>query len=128
MRNLLRLISLVAVGLAVGIGLGLYLGWVAWPTEFTNANPAVLQESYRRDYLNMIATAYALDNDLPAAQQRIASLGADGPQFLLDTTIDLILLPGDEAEIRRLVQLAAVLGLSSPAMLPYLPATPEPVP
>lgn len=128
MRNLLHLISLVAVGLAVGIGLGLYLGWVAWPTEFTNANPSVLQESYRRDYLNMIATAYALDNDLPAAQQQIASLGANGPQFLLDTTIDLILLPGDEAEIRRLVQLAADLEMSSPAMLPYLPATPEPVP
>jgi hypothetical protein len=120
MRSILRSIGFTGLGLVIGAGLGLYLGWVAWPTEFTDANPGVLQEDYRRDYLLMVAIAYTLDNDLPAAQQRIASLGTDGDAFLVNTIIDLILQQGDEATIRQLVHLAADLGLSSPAMQPYL--------
>lgn len=121
----LRPLLIIVVGLALGIGLGLYLGWVAWPTEFTDANPAVLQETYRQDYVRLIAAAYTADNNLPAAQQRVANLGADGRDVVLAVTLDTILQGGDDAEIRQLVRLAADLGLSSPAMTPYLPeATP----
>jgi hypothetical protein len=117
----LRPFLTVIIGLALGIGLGLYLGWVAWPTEFTDANPSVLQDTYRHDYVRLIATAYTADNNLPAAQQRVASLGVDGRDVVLTVTLETILQGGDEAEIRQLVQLAADLGLSSPAMTPYLP-------
>jgi hypothetical protein len=117
----LRPFLTIIFGLALGIGLGLYLGWVAWPTEFTDANPSVLQDSYRQDYVRLIAAAYTADNDLPAAQQRVASLGQDGQDVVLAITLDTILQGGDEAEIRQLVRLAADLGLSSPVMVPYLP-------
>lgn len=117
----LRPLLMIALGLALGIGLGLYLGWVAWPTEFTDANPSVLQETYRHDYVRLIAAAYTADNNLPAAQQRVASLGDDGRDVVLAVTLDTILRGGDEIEIRQLVRLAAGLGLSSPAMAPYLP-------
>jgi TPR repeat protein len=121
----LRPLLIIVIGLALGIGLGLYLGWVAWPTEFTDANPAVLQETYRQDYARLIAAAYAADNNLPAAQRRVADLGADGRDVVLGVTLDTILQGGDDDEIRQLVRLAADLGLSSPAMTPYLPeATP----
>ncbi|MCP4423867.1 MAG: hypothetical protein GY803_05190 [Chloroflexi bacterium] len=116
----LRAILIVILGLALGVGLGLYLGWVAWPIEFTDANPSVLAESYRQDYVRMVAVAYAADGDLDGAGRRIASLGADGQDFLLSVTLDAVLRAEDEAEIRRLVRLAADLGLSSPAMTPYL--------
>ena len=53
----LRPLLIIVVGLVLGIGLGLYLGWEAWPTEFTDANPSVLQETYRQDYVRLIATA-----------------------------------------------------------------------
>ncbi len=111
---------MVILGLAIGAGLGLYLGWVAWPTEFTDANPSVLQESYRQDYVRMIAATYAADGNLDTAQQRLASLGEDGKGTLLSVTIDAILLGENELEIRRLVSLAADLDISSPAMTPYL--------
>ena len=121
----LRPLLIIVVGLVLGIGLGLYLGWEAWPTEFTDANPSVLQETYRQDYVRLIATAYTADNNLPAAQQRVADLGADGREVVLAVTLDTILQGGDDAEIRQLVRLAADLGLTSPAMTPYLPeATP----
>ncbi len=117
---LLQKLLLLILGLALGIGLGLYLGWVAWPTEFTDANPSILVENYRQDYAHMVADAYAGDGDLTAAQQRIASLGGNSQAFLLSVTLDAILLGQNEAEIRRLVRLSADLGLSSPAFGPYL--------
>jgi hypothetical protein len=120
MRSWLRVFGLIIVGLIAGAALGLYLGWVAWPTEFTDANPAVLQESYQRDYVQMIASAYALDEDLDSARSRINSLGQNGEETLFLLMLDTILRADDEAEIRRLVFLAADLGLHSPAMEPYL--------
>ncbi len=121
LRSWLRIVGFVFIGLLAGGGLGLYLGWVAWPTEFTDANPAVLQDSYRRDYIVMIATNYALDGDLNAARERIASLGETSNEALFSFTLDTIILePDDEPKIRRLVRLANDLGLYSPAMEPFL--------
>jgi len=115
----------ILLGLAIGIGLGLAVGWVFWPTQFTDANPAVLDDNYRRDYLLLIADGYALDNNLAAAQQRVDELGEDGSQFMLSVLIDMILRQQDEAAIRRLTRLANDLGQYTPAMAPYLPITPE---
>jgi hypothetical protein len=111
------------LGLVLGIGLGLFLGWVAWPIEFSEADPTILEEDYQRDYALMIAAAYSLDQDLPTAQQRLNSLGRDDTgAWLLTVLIDQILVGGSEQEIRELVNLSSDLGLYSPAMEPYLPA------
>ena len=126
MRSWLRAIGFIIVGAAAGAGLGLYLGWVAWPTEFTDANPAVLQESYQRDYLLMSANVFAADGDLDAAKQRIASLGGSGEQLLFTLMLDMILRAENEVETRQIVRLAAELGLYSPAMEPYLTSATEP--
>ena len=121
MRRWLRHIGFIVIGLAIGIGLGLYLGWVAWPTEFTDAAPSIMQESYQRDYVVMIAAAYSRDGDLETARRRLRGLGDDGEEFLLAVTLDQILRGDDETRIRQLVRLASDVGLSSPAMAPYLP-------
>lgn len=118
----------VLLGLAIGVGLGLAIGWVFWPTEFTDANPTVLEDRYRRDYVLLIADSYALDNNLAAAQQRIEELGEDGPQYVLQVLIEMILRQDDEGAIRRLTRLASDIGQYTPAMDPYLPATPEATP
>ena len=117
-----RPLIFIVIGFAIGAGLGLYLGWVAWPTEFSNASPMLLDDTHRTDYLLLIATTYAQDGDLPTAQQRIASLGEDGEQFLLDATLDMILRADDERNIRHMVRLATAVDLYSPAMEPYLPS------
>ncbi len=120
MRSWIRVIGLILIGMAAGAGLGLYLGWVAWPTEFDEANPAVLEESYRDEYILMTATVYAADGDLNNARSRIASLGQQGQDALFNLTLNKILQGENETEIRQLVHLAADLGLNSPAMSPYL--------
>lgn len=128
MRNWLRALLWIGLGLAVGVSLGLYLGWVAWPTEFVDADPSILREDYRRDYTLMVAHAYALDGDLAAAQRRLYSLGGEEPdRRLLTMTVDAILSGRDEQTIiLPLVTLSRDLGLNSPAMAPYLQATPTP--
>jgi len=127
LRSWLRAVGWVGLGLILGGGLGLYLGWTVWPTEFTNASPAALEESYRRDYALMTAAAYTADGNLAAAEKRVESLGENGRSFYFSFTLDSILRGGNEPEIRQLVRLAADLGFSSPAMTPYL-AEPEPIP
>ena len=126
MGRWLRGIFWLSLGLALGVGLGLFVGWVIEPAEFTNANPSVLQEDYRRDYALMIATAYAADNDLETAARRVDSLGENGRDFLFSLTLSMILAGEKETDIRYLAQLAADLGLSSPAIEPYLAPTPDP--
>lgn len=118
----------ILLGLSIGIGLGLAVGWVFWPTEFTDANPTVLQDRFRRDYVLLIADSYALDNNLALAQQRVNDLGEDGAQYVLSVLIEMILRQDDEATIRRLTRLANDIGQYTPAMAPYLPATPEATP
>jgi hypothetical protein len=126
MKGRVRNILWIALGLLFGVGLGLFLGWVAWPTEFTEADPTILEENYQRDYTVMIAAAYSLDGDLPAARRRLAALGKeDSAAWLLDQVVAHILENQNETEIRQLVLLARDMGLSSPAMTPYLPATSE---
>lgn len=115
----------ILLGLAIGLGLGLAIGWVFWPTEFTDANPMVLEDQYRRDYVQLIADSYALDNNLALAQQRVGELGQDGPQYVLSVLIEMILRQDDEGAIRRLTRLANDIGQYTPAMAPYLPTIPE---
>jgi hypothetical protein len=117
----------ILLGLVIGVGLGLAIGWVFWPTEFTDANPTVLEDRYRRDYVLLIADSYALDNNLVAAQQYISELGENGPQYVLAVLIEMILRQDDEGAIRRLTRLANDIGQYTPAMAPYLPTT-EPTP
>jgi hypothetical protein len=127
MQNWLRPLILITLGLISGGGLGLYLGWVAWPTEYTQADPQILQDRYRQDYTVMIAAAYSLDGDLAAARQRLNNVaGAESNAWLLRLTVDTILAGGNDTEIRHLVLLTSDLGLYSPVMAPYLGAGGEP--
>ena len=128
MKRWLLILGFLAIGLIIGIGLGLFLGWVAWPTEFTDANPSTLAEEYKQEYLLMLATDYALTGDLSTARQKVPSLGEGGEDYLFSFTLDQILQGGNPDEIYLLAQLANDLGRYSPAMDPYLKteAIPQP--
>jgi hypothetical protein len=110
-----RHLALIIGGLVLGVALGLALGWLVWPIQYTEADPALLREEYRQDYVIMIATAYAGDGDLTAARQRLAHLGENDQDYLLDLTAELVASGQDESIIQSLARLSADLGLTSPS-------------
>jgi len=123
-RRLMRPLIWLVPGLLTGMALGFFLGWVAWPVQFSDADPDIMEESYQRDYAVMIAGAYSLDEDLPEAQRLLDKLDKkDRYAWLMELTVDVILTRGEGNDTRNLVKLASDLGLSSPAMDPYLPDT-----
>lgn len=113
------------VGLALGITLGLLVGWVLWPVQYTNTAPAQLRQDYRNDYVLMVAAAYQVEGNADAALERLARLDPEQPTHpLVELTETLIAQNGRPGDISMLVQLAEALGSTTPAMGPYLGGTP----
>lgn len=121
MNSWLRILAVIGLGIMIGGGIGLYLGWVVWPVQFVDGAPAGLQPNYQEDYLLMVAVAYTQDGDLELARRYMAGLGGESGQLLLRVTVEAILSGRAESDIRPLVALSQALGLESPAMAPYLP-------
>jgi hypothetical protein len=106
-----RLIPLLLIALLVGLGLGLYIGWVAAPVEYVDASPASLHQSYQDDYLLMIAAAYAGDGDLAAARSALAPLELADPVASLNDALARLAAAGlPAADQERLAALAAALA------------------
>nr|BAL56935.1 hypothetical protein HGMM_F45G04C08 [uncultured Chloroflexota bacterium] len=68
-----------ALGLIVGLFLGLLWGWVIQPVEWRNATPEVLRSDYQEDYLRMAIDSFRLTLDPNKAAQRWEALGAVAP-------------------------------------------------
>ena len=127
-RTGLTVAILVILGLTAGIVVGLLLGWVVWPVQYTDTSLADLAPEYKDEYIVLVAAAYTTDGDLEKAQIRLAKLELPNVNQSLSALIDGYILEGkDEAEIRALVALADELGVVSPNMVAYL-ATSTPVP
>lgn len=120
-----RALLIFVAGLVLGAVAGFYLGWVAFPVELVDVVPADLEEPYQQDYLQLIAVTYRSDGNLALARNRISSLGKpDWRAWLLEETVDEILTNPAGVETRQLVELAAGMGLESPAFDPYLQGEP----
>lgn len=61
--------------LAIGLGLGLYLGWGILAAQPNDTSPDTLRADYRADYVLMVAEIYQHEGDPDAAIQRLALLG-----------------------------------------------------
>ncbi|MCC6189249.1 MAG: hypothetical protein IT318_09445 [Anaerolineales bacterium] len=104
-------LAILLAALLAGLGAGLYLGWVALPQPAVEADPSSLHPAFKDDYILMIATAYAGDGDLPAAQTQIASLGFGDPTAAVEAAAARLSAGGLPASDQdRLARLAADLA------------------
>jgi hypothetical protein len=108
---------LLAVSVAAGLGLGLYLGWIVIPVEYVDTHPRSLQQAYKDDYVLMVATSFAGDGDLEAARARMAVLEFADPGEAVRQAAGRMRDAGYLADdLRRLYDLAdALQGRLSPA-------------
>jgi len=102
---------LLLAGLAAGVGLGLYIGWVAAPVQYINTEPASLQRAFKDDYVLMIATAYAGDGNLQSARTQLAGLGYNDPAAAVSAAAQHLAAAGlPDADQQRLAALAQALA------------------
>jgi len=108
------------IALLIGVGGGIYLGWVVFPVRATETDPASLRTDYKEDYVLMIATIYAADHDLDTARAHLARLGVSESGV---ATIGQrwVLANAAERDLRALAQLAAHLNVLPPELQPYAP-------
>lgn len=120
------LISLV-VGIVFGLGLGLYIGWVQAPVEFINSPLSSLDQAHMDEYTVMVASGYALDEDLTGAVDRLRALNVGNVPAYVQTITERYISQGRNVEdIRALVVLADGVGRLTPLMEAYriVPAQP----
>ncbi len=110
-------------GVILGLALGLLVGWVLWPVEYTDAVPAILRQDFQEDYLRMAIDSYSIHPDPELAAQRWASLGDKAVPLFVAISRN----PGSQDVGDILAFKAAIedyIGPISAAPSPPQPATP----
>ncbi len=106
-----RALVLIGLALLVGLGGGLYYGWVIAPVQYVDADPASLHQAFKDDYILMLATAYAGEGDLAAARAGLTSLGLEPSAPAVTAAAERLTAAGLPAEdAARLASLAAALA------------------
>lgn len=62
------------IAFVLGLGIGVYLGWVQFPVEYRNSQLCQLDPEYQEEYTLMVARGYRTDNDLEKALERLRPL------------------------------------------------------
>lgn len=95
-------------GILLGIGLGLLVSWVLWPTHYRDNAPASLGEEYKDSYRALIAMAYNASGDVERARSRLVNLEDTDIAAALISQAQRSMMEGrPEAEVRAL----SLLGL-----------------
>lgn len=142
MRNILpaSLLPVIAItfiiSFPIGVGIGLYIGWVQAPVEYRNSQMCQLSEGHQENYTLMVARGYRLDRDLNKAVERLRPLRVenqpacdDGRAYQIDNIPDwvqvlteqYISIGSNQDDICDMVNLADALNRSTDLMLSSCP-------
>jgi hypothetical protein len=117
----MRKLLLALIGLSLGVGLGLFIGWIVWPVNYVETRPSILRQDWKDEAIWMAAQAYAYDDNLEAARARLLPLGTPDPgQLVLDRAERAIDQGLPTTQIRYMARLAAALGARSTRVDPFL--------
>jgi len=119
------LLSLIA-GLVLGVGAGLFVGWVALPVEYLDSPASALDRRYKDDYTVMVAAGYLVDRDVQGAIDRLRILGEENiPLYIQETTERFISNSRGLEEIQFLVALSEGVGRLTEPMMDYRMLVPD---
>jgi len=104
-------VVVLAVALAAGVGLGLVYSWVISPVQIVDTAPDALHADAQADYVQLVARAYGVDNDLGRARTRLALLGIGEPAEAVTALAQRLAAEGmPQAQVQAVARLAAALG------------------
>jgi hypothetical protein len=67
----------------IGLAIGLTLGWMVWPVEYTDAVPGILSQKYQEEYMRMAIDSYRVNPNVDLAIQRWTALGETAGPMLV---------------------------------------------
>jgi hypothetical protein len=106
---------LFALSIAVGLGLGLFYGWVVSPVQYVDTIPSTLRADFKSDYTLMVAETFQSDQDVEQAARRLANLGSQPPaQIVADALTFAQKNHYADADIALLQNLAVALQVWQP--------------
>lgn len=72
---------LFGITILIGFVFAVYYGWAVRPITAANAEPSLLREDYRADYVLMAAEAYQADHNTERAIGALGFLGREGETY-----------------------------------------------
>jgi hypothetical protein len=112
-------------GLVIGLVIGLAYAWLAQPVRYVDTPPVSLGAEFKDQYRMMIAVAFAADNDLVRAVERLKLLqDEDAFQALTGQAQRILAAEGSLEEARFLSALAVAIEQNPGLFAPAIP-TPE---
>ena len=121
----MKRVALALAGLAVGLGIGLYLGWVAWPVEYYDTDLTSFHPKYQFEYAVMVGASYELEGNWERAEARLSALGQEDIGRWLQALIHQSIADGqDTVKIGHLISLAEPLNVKTEIMEPFARTTP----
>ncbi len=79
--------SFFLLSIIVGIGIGLYYGWVLSPVQYVDTTPPTLRVDFRTDYTLMVAETYQAGGTLDNAARQLAILGSQPPAQIVTSAL-----------------------------------------
>ncbi len=114
--------SLLLIGLAIGLGLGLYYAWIVDPVVFVDASPSRLRQDYKEEYLFLVSQSYAQNGRWPQAQARLQALDDPNLAQTLDVLLEKYLREQRPPEvIKNLANLAQQAGATGAVVALFAP-------
>jgi len=121
-----RALSLVAVGLGLGVLVGLLLAWQVWPVIWYDTDPCDLRVAHQTSWIVMTADSLAITRDLDTARERLYELLDD--DTTAEQVADLVAsvaadleTAGDSAGALRLRSLSQTLEMPLPGESKFEP-------
>lgn len=109
-------------GLLVGVLAALYFAWRVMPLQIVDNQPRSLAPAFREDFVLLVAETFAIEQDVERARTRLASLaGAKGAAVVAQQAEKMMVTGAGITDLKFMAQLAAALGVATPAMQNYLP-------
>ncbi len=98
-----------AAGFLLGLIIGLpVLGWGLWPVKWTDAEPRMLREDLKNQYICMLVDSFTVNKDTALARARLEAAGIDpanAPEALKTMDISVCKFTSENAMIDFLVGL-----------------------
>jgi hypothetical protein len=104
------------IAFLVGLLFGwLVIGWLVWPVEWTNAQPADLRPDLRYEYVAMVAESYGQTGNLEQARTRLAGWDETTLARDLSEAQGVLVARNNIATAQRLQELSVALGANAAA-------------